>query len=221
MPTNHTIEQGETTIGLSEEFGLFTDTIWNDPANASLKQLRQDMNVLLPGDVLVIPDLRLKEVTKPDAKKHRFKRKGVPAKFRLQVFDGELPRANQKYQLVIDGKSSSGAADGQGVLELYVPPQAQEGLVRIGPDNFQFTLRFGHLNPISDITGVQNRLANLGFLDQDAVSGEWDDATKSALGEFQTRFQLPVTGQADQATRDKLQAVYDRPGKFPPAPAET
>lgn len=217
MPTEYTIDEGDTTIGLSEQYGLLADTIWNDPANASLKQKRKDMNVLLPGDVLVIPDLKVKEVTKPDAKKHRFKRKGIPSLFRVQVFDGEDPRANQDYRLVVDGKVLKGKTDADGVLEQPVPPNAQEGELIIGPDDFRLAINFGYLDPISEISGVQKRLNNLGYLCGEP-DGELDEPTRDALADFQFRFGLEPTGELDDKTVKKLEEVHDSPNHFPKPP---
>lgn len=214
MPILHTIEQGETTIGLSEKHGHLADTIWNDGANASLKEKRKDMNVLLPGDVLTIPDKRVKEVSKPDGQKHRFKRKGIPAKFRLQVFDCEEPRANQDYQLIIDGKVIKGKTDRDGILEEFVPANAKQGELITGPDEFRLIIDFGFLDPISEISGVQKRLNNLGYVCGEP-NGELNEATRDALADFQHRFGLDVSGDADKKTIDKLEEVHDGSKKFP------
>ncbi|MGH9900503.1 MAG: hypothetical protein ACRD68_01550, partial [Pyrinomonadaceae bacterium] len=141
MPINHEVRQGESVISLSEEHGLFADTIWNDPENAGLKKKRKDMNVLLPGDVIHIRDKRLKEVDKPTGQKHVFRRKGIPALYRLQIFDIEEPRARQKYRLLVDGKLFEGETDARGVLEQYIPATSKEGELTIGPDNFRVLLK--------------------------------------------------------------------------------
>src|SRR5947209_1300822 len=111
MPINHKIEEGESVISLSEEYGFFANTIWNDPDNAELKKSRRHMNILMPGDVVVIRDLRLKQVDKPTAQQHVFRRKGVPAVYRLQLFDLEQPRAREKYRLTVDGNLYEGRTD--------------------------------------------------------------------------------------------------------------
>jgi hypothetical protein len=220
MPIEHVVEQGETTIGLSEQYGVFAEMIWNDPANAELRQKRNDMNVLMPGDKLVIPDKRSKEVSKPPERKHRFRRRGVPAKFRLQVFDFEEPRANQNYQLVVDGKLLKGKTDRQGVLQEYVSPWARTGELTIGPDGFRIEIDFGYLDPIDELAGVQQRLNNLGFFCGEA-DGELDEDLGAALREFQGRFGLKQTGKVDPATAAKLEDVHDRNTKLPEPPADT
>jgi N-acetylmuramoyl-L-alanine amidase len=168
----------------------------------------------MPGDKIVIRDKKLKEVSKPDGKVYKFLRKGVPALFRLQLFDGEKPRANQKYTLVVDGRKLSGQTDANGVLEQHIPTDAVEGEVIIGPDNLRLELSFGQLNPADEIIGIQQRLRNLGF-DCGEPSGEMDAATVEALLAFQRRFGLKATGKADEATLEKLRKLHDSDEKFP------
>jgi hypothetical protein len=214
MPTKHTIEQGESVISLSERYGFFAETIWDHPNNAELKRTRKDMNTLLPGDVVFIPDLREKTVSVVTAKRHLFRRKGVPAKFHIQVFDGEKPRANQDYELTVDGRVYPGKTDDKGVLHEWVPPGARSGELRIGPDAFTATLRFGHMDPIETLSGIQRRLNNIGYA-CGGTGGELDDRTREALSSFQHRFGLPDSGEPDEATVRKLEEVHDQPAQYP------
>jgi N-acetylmuramoyl-L-alanine amidase len=73
MPS-HTVKQGDCISSIAHETGFFWETLWNHPDNAKLKQLRKNPNALLPGDVVSIPDQRVKqescdltETGKPDA----------------------------------------------------------------------------------------------------------------------------------------------------------
>lgn len=216
MPTKHEVEQGDSTISLSEEYGFFATTIWNDPDNAELKKKRKDMNILMPGDLVVIRDLRLKEVDKPTGKQHVFRRKGIPALYRLQVFDVEEPRANQKYRLTVDGQLYEGLTDAHGVLQEHIPANSRDGELVIGPDEFRALLKFGYLDPINELIGIQKRLNNLGY-DCGEANGEDNDSTRTALRDFQRRFDLSQTGEADQATVAKLEEMHDYPTEFPQA----
>jgi hypothetical protein len=214
MPKQHIVQQGDTTISLSEQFGLFALTIWNDPANASLREQRGDMNVLLPGDVLTIPDLRQKFENCDTNARYIFRRKGIPALLRMQIFDCEEPRASQKYTLTIDGKKIEGTTNAQGILEEYVPAQAAGGELVIGDDQFRMALDFGHLDPITEISGVQKRLNNLGYECGEA-DGQLNQRTREALAALQSRFSMPITGEIDDATRNKLREIHDGAYDFP------
>jgi N-acetylmuramoyl-L-alanine amidase len=84
MPIDHEIGPGDCINSIALEHGFFPDTLWNHGSNSELKQKRKDPNVLFPGDKLHIPDIEIKEVSKATEKRHRFRRKGVPAKLHLR-----------------------------------------------------------------------------------------------------------------------------------------
>jgi hypothetical protein len=227
MPKRHKIQQGESAVRLSDTYGFFAETIWNHAENAALRERREDMNILLPGDILFIPDKTLKEVRKPSGQKHVFRRKGIPAMLRLQLFVGEEPRARQSYRLIVDGKVSYGTTSAEGVLKKFISPQAQDGELVIGPDEFRVQLVFGHLDPVMELIGVQKRLNNLGY-DCGVPDGTLNEQTRDALLRFQHHFGLPVTGTLtdtmDDPTRQKLRELHDKDAMFPdppPAPARS
>jgi len=214
MPVNHTIQPGDSISSLADQYGHFVQTIWDHPDNAELKELRQDMDILLPGDVVVIPDKVPKDETKADAQRHRFKRKGVPAVFRMQVFSMDKPRANEYYRFIVDGQTRNGQTDSNGVLEQPVPPTAREGILIFDSDETRMRVLFGHLNPVDDLSGVQQRLRNLGYY-RGAEDGQSSEALTAAISAFQSQVGLPPSGELDQATKDRLEEVHDSKGDIP------
>ena len=64
MPTKHSIKSGDSVSSLAQSYGLFEQTIWQHSDNATLKALRPNMNILAPGDEVVIPDLEAKKESK-------------------------------------------------------------------------------------------------------------------------------------------------------------
>lgn len=216
MPKIHTVAVGECVSSIAEQYGFFSETIWNEPANASLKQKRNNPNMLVPGDRLTIPDKRMKEATKPTDARHKFRKKGVPVKFRLQLFSGETPRANQDYTFILDRRILlSGTTDGDGVLFAEIPPGVKEGKVEIGTDHFEVWIDFGTLAPIDTLQGIQQRLCNLGYSCEPAER-QINDSIRKALRRFQKRFGLERTGEPDLATRQKLQEMHDAVHDIPP-----
>lgn len=174
----------------------------------------------MPGDVVTIPEKEIKELPRTTDQRHTFRRKGMLALYRLQVFDFEEPRAGQDYTLVIDDSLTfHGKTDKSGTLEHYVPANARKGDLIIGEAQAQLSINFGYLDPIEETTGIQKRLINLGFLDGEA-SGQVDSATEEALKSFQRRFGLKVTGTVDGNTIEKLQGMHDFISEFPPEPNE-
>ncbi|MGB9698785.1 MAG: LysM peptidoglycan-binding domain-containing protein [Thermodesulfobacteriota bacterium] len=205
MP-EYVVKQGDCLSSIGKKYDIYWEKIWNHPKNAQLKELRKDPNVLYPGDNLFIPDKEEKEESIATGLKHRFRRKGVPEKLELVLcLEGE-PRRNEDYELEIDGKLTKGTTDSEGKVSIPIPPGARKGKLILVKSGEEFNLDLGYLDPITEITGVQARLANLGF-DLD-VSGKWDEKSKEALKLFQKQNKLEPSGEIDETTRNKLQEVY-------------
>jgi N-acetylmuramoyl-L-alanine amidase len=249
---NWEVRAGDCVSSIARRVGHFWETLWDDSQNSALREARVNPNVLLPGDLLFVPELRRKEEAAAYEQRHRFRRLGEPALLRLRltlepadvVGDEEdaqaqesdrraaagadpnsvtgrdepdepepvadEPRANAPYILVIDGAVSEGTTDADGRIEVPIPGNARLGRLTLYPGSEQeetLALRLGHVAPISELSGVKQRLANLTF-----DCGEFNERETpqldAALRAFQTKHGLPVTGQADAATRDKLLAEH-------------
>jgi hypothetical protein len=212
MAEYHAMAGTENIVEVADRAGFSAHTLWNLPQNQELKERRKYMNLLAPGDVLYIPDLQ--PFTKNCAmdSRHIFRRKGIPAIFRLRIMTDGVPKANMRYTLTVGHTDLSGVTDADGVLEQHVPPDASDAQLLM-EDRSIYCIQFGGLNPASETTGVQTRLNNLGFTCGD-VTGIWNDATTLALRRFQARVALPETGKLDPATAQKLQEIHDMSAEF-------
>ncbi len=205
--SDYTVKQGDCINSIATKYGLFPKKIWDHANNADLKKKRQDPNALLPGDKLFVPEKELQEVSCATGQRHRFRKKGVPAKLRLQLKSGDKPRTNEKYTLKIDNELLSGTTDGEGRIEHPIPPNAKKGKLLVGDNQDEYTFKLGHIDPVDEVSGVQERLNNLGF-DCGKADGKLNDATKAALMAFQKQYKLEESGAMDKATIDKLKKVY-------------
>jgi len=200
------VGQGECLLSIAYQEGFLWDTLWSLPDNAELRDARQDPGQLLVGDRIMIPERRIRmEPANTDAR-HRFVKRGVPAKLRVVVEYEDAPLANQDYTLVLDGSRRQGTTDGQGLLEVSIPPDAREGLLEI--NGLRFDLQLGALDPDSEDIGIQQRLANLGFY-HGALDGLIGPVTREALATFQARAGIAVSGEPDDATLDLLFHRHD------------
>ena len=201
------IAEGECLSSVAFQNGYFPGTIWERPENDAVRELRGDPNVLAPGDRLFLPDKEPKTTTCATGKLHRFTRRGVPVRFRLQILNVDKPRANLAYRLLIDGKIEiTGSTTAEGMVDVPIPPDAHRGTLFIDEDGAEYELTFGGLTPITEDRGVRERLANLGYLrDDDASEGD----VSAALKMFQRRAELDVTGDLDEATAEKLLHGHD------------
>ena len=213
MATNHQVKQGDCISSIAFENGFFPDTLWDHPNNAELKQKRQDPNVLLPGDIVFVPDKRLKEVSEPTNQVHKFRYKSTPAKFRLQITEDGQPRADVPYVLTVDGVIVSKSGDkttSNGMVICSISPLAREGILTVGTgeETVEYNLVMGFLNPVHELTGVKQRLRNLGLYDG-AIDNNLNEETKDSLRAFQSLYKLDVTGEQNQATLAKLRDLHD------------
>ncbi len=199
----HTVQQGECLLQIADSYGFLWMTLWDHPDNSELKALRGDPNVLMEGDIVVVPDPELRTVDAAVEKRHRFRRKGVPGKIKIRfTVDGE-PRANVNYVLEIDGTSTSGTTDSDGYVEMDIPAAAREGSITLDQDGHKETyqLQLGHLDPLDTDEGCLQRLGQLAY-----VVDEQDPSV--AIKAFQQDHELELTGELDQALRDKLKEVF-------------
>ena len=206
MPT-HTVGKGESATSIAADNGFFVDTVWNHGQNAALREKRKTPDQLFEGDEIFIPDKQLKQEDSATGSRHRFKVKGVPAKFRLQLLALGEPRANEDYVLNIDGQLTRGKTDAQGWIKQSIPPGARSGMLVLQGGKEKIPIQIGDLDPVEEVSGVQQRLTNLGF--PAGNSGQLDDQTKAALRRFQEAQGLQTTGEADAATRAKLKQIHD------------
>lgn len=203
----HVVKPGECVSSIAKDAGHFWETLWNDPANAQLRNEREDPNVLLPDDRLHIPPIREKWEPRQTEQRHRFRRRGEPALLRLVLQVDDVPLANQAYTLEIDGERYQGTTDAQGQLVQGITPNAKHGRLIVGAERWEFEIQLGHTDPVENLVGVQKRLANLGFY-CGRMDGEWDDLCRSELRKFQKQHGLAETGEPDAITRDKLKSVH-------------
>ncbi len=207
MPVNYQVKQGDCISSIAFEHGFFADTIWNHPSNAELKEKREDPNILMPGDVVFVPDKRLKEVSEPTNFVHKFKCKNTPEKFKIQLLIAEEPRAGEEYELEIENLKFAGKTDSQGRIEQSIPPNAKKGKLILAEGTEVYQLLLGNLNPSDEITGAQGRLWNLGLY-FGAIDGKMSDDLEEALQEFQFARNIEPNGELNQATKDALEQAY-------------
>lgn len=172
----HAVKQGDCISSIADKYNLSTETIWNHPDNAELKDKRKDPNILFPDDVVIIPDKEIKEEACATDQVHRFKRKGIPPKLSLRLMDGDEPRKNVSYRIFVDGQIIKGQTDGNGILDEFVPSSAKKGELVIDETGEAYDLELGNLDPISKESGVRQRLENLSFLRPNADRNEFESA---------------------------------------------
>lgn len=210
MASAHVVRQGECISSIAHRHGWFPADLWDAPENAELRQLRRNPNCLAPGDVIAIPELKLKSCAIGLDASHRFKLKGVPAKFCVVVDDGDEPLADKPFVLIVDGARQEGVSDGEGLIEAWIAPDARRARLEVeaeADDIWELEFVLGGLDAVETVAGAQARLANLGYGCPD--SGELDEETRAAVEAFQADHELEPSGELDDATVAALEDAHD------------
>jgi N-acetylmuramoyl-L-alanine amidase len=207
---DYIVREGDCISSIAREHGFFWQTIWDDPGNTQIVEIRKDPNVLLAEDRVTIPEKQRKDEPIAAEQRHRFKRKGEPSRLNMQFMSNGEPIANKPYKLEIDGHEPiEGMTDSAGYVRTAIPGDADRAVLTLGDPGEEVTydLELGAMAPITELKGVQRRLRNLGYA-IDKADGKPSETTTRALTEFQAANGLPETGAPDPATRSKLQQVY-------------
>jgi len=208
-PKIYEVKQGDCLLSIAALTGRFWKSIWEDPANAELKDMRKDPTVLLPGDRLSIRPVRPRDEQCETDRRHQFVRKGIPAKLRLRLHEDGEPLKRQPFRLEVGSKIHSGTTDGEGMIEVSIPPKAISGTLTVGvpPRVRRYRLNLGHLDPVDEVRGLQSRLANLGY-GPGPVDNRMGDNTVDAVRRFQLANRLQDTGQLDGDAKEQLKGFH-------------
>jgi hypothetical protein len=205
----HDVRQGESVESIAAERGRSADVIWNDSHNSDLRNLRKDPHILMPGDRLFIPDPQLKTVQVATGSSHKFVLSKRTSRLQLQIRAQGDPRKNEPYLLTVDGKEQRGTTDGDGRIDVQIPASAERATLVVGQGDKARTydLALRAMDPVTETTGLQARLRNLGYA-VGRIDGKLGPRTEDAIRAFQQDHGLSVTGQPDDPLRAKLADVY-------------
>lgn len=212
MPILHVVQQGECLSAIARKYGLpdFA-AIYDHPDNADFKKKRKDPNVIHPGDRVVIPDRAHKTVECATGATHVFKAKLPKRKLELRMQDASGdPIAGVPYVLLVGEKKMEGTTSSDGLIRHDIPWDARSATLEM--NGVERTLRIGDLNPMADtddkgITGVQSRLANLGY-SPGRVDGVHGKRTTAAIKSFQSDHGMTIDGLVTGALISKLREVH-------------
>jgi hypothetical protein len=131
-------------------------------------------------------------------------------KLRIRLLDlGGTPIRGTLCQLSIDGTESEVWTDSEGILEAEVPFTAKSGTLIA--EGIHYELAIGALAAISDSSGIDDRLKNLGLYAPGgaALPGNGSDPEKMlALELIQARERMKIDGQLTDATVQAIQNAY-------------
>ena len=204
----HIVAQGEHLAGIAAEYGFDYEDIWNHPDNAALKLKRKFPYTLFPGDQLIIPDREVRVESAATDMLHQYKLLIKRLVLRLAITDFDnRPLKQEKCKVIIEGTVHELVTNGEGKIEIPLAATAKQGTIVIPRLDMEIPIEIGHLDPLEEESGWRGRLINLGYYDgspDDDKPDEW----RWTLEEFQCDMGLPITGEPDAATLDKLKSTH-------------
>ncbi len=215
MSAVYKVKPGDHISSIAARFGFENFfAIWEHERNQKLKELREDPHLLVAGDELFIPDRVLPIFSRSTASSHDFVVRSAKLSLGLRLLDRKLkPRKDLKVVLTVpppeSGEPQSAeqelVTDGDGKVTTEVAKSAQVASLAVG--ELLLSLKLGELDPVTEDSGLAQRLSNLGyFVPLEAERDE--DELRSAIEEFQLEQGMKVTGESDAALEQKVLEVH-------------
>jgi hypothetical protein len=209
MALIRTLRPGDCMTSIAFEHGFAPDTLWKHPRNARLHDEGRKPNQLRPGDEVFVPEAREKQVKAATGARHRFRRRGVPARFRVRLLDANgRPRSGLAYTLAVDGAAHDGTTTDAGEILQWISPCARQAqlVLHTSEGDETYVIALGEMTPITDVAGVKARLRALGYPCE--IDDQDNEVLRGVLKRFQTDEGLEPTGERDGGTLARLEERY-------------
>ncbi len=203
----YVIRQGDYLSQLAYRFGFDATEVWNHSSNEALRRVRENPEVLAPGDVLFLPQAPPRRpLTVNDGTTNRFSANVPTTNVSLKLRDPEgRPIANKAYRVTGTPAEITGSSDGEGNVSFRVP--VHSGEVRLVFDEGgSVRVNVGHMDPVQTASGALKRLQHLGY--QAPVSMEPEYALRMMIMRFQRDHGLTVNGTMDDPTASALVSAH-------------
>ncbi len=196
----YVIRQGDHVALLAYKFGFDANTVWNDPANASLRALRPDPNILWPTDILYIPDQNVPPVMKALAQGTTNTFVSDAPTVAVSITFSDASFASQAYSVQELPALTGLTTDASGVMTFPVPVSLATATIVFTDVGATFAYNIGDLDPIDTLSGIFQRLQHLGFIDPDATVDASDlDPIRAALRAFNATGDGPAAADPSPA----------------------
>lgn len=205
MP-KHIVRRGECIDSIAAHYGVTPAAL--KAKNEELFRSRSGGYVLKVGDVVDAPTVgeASRKASFSAGGTVRYKATIPSTTLKVKVVDdaGE-PVKSQPFKVVGSRVERTGTTDGDGFVIAKLPVHVTTATLEVQfPEDEEphtFTLKLGHLDPVTELSGVRQRLVNLGWLGHTTAS---DDEVVAAVRRWQRAKELTVTGRLDDAGREQL-----------------
>ncbi len=220
----YVIKQGDYLAALAATFGFDPDAVWNDPANADLQKLRKDPNILWPTDILYIPDQIDREpatqsLTPGTTNNFTSDPPTITLTVKFVGPDGS-PYASKAYTVQELANLTGLQTDASGVATFQAPVTLKRATLSFTDAGQSCSIAIGGLDPVNTLSGIFQRLQNLGYIGADVVFDSSDlgvlRAGLSALKQAQAGDPPPSSAPASSPSPASAPASAPGPASSPP-----
>jgi hypothetical protein len=216
MARPYVIRQGDFLLKLANQFGFDADAVWNDKQNEGLRQLGRDPHVLFPSDVLYVPSQEANPVPLNTGAQNDFVAHAPTVNIGIRFSD--LAFAS-KACTVQELPELTGLTTGpDGLLKLDVPATVEAITITFSDPPCTCVCNIGYINPITTLSGVHQRLQNLGYIDDGAFDPADLELIRGALRAFKAD-QRPESNSSDPPLPDDPSQATSLPTH--PEPSQT
>jgi hypothetical protein len=203
----YVVRVGDHIEGIAHRFGVGVDEILGEPRNGTLRDKRGDFSMLCSGDLLYVPEVEPVSFQLAVGTTNEFVSHIPSVDVHLTLIDGQDPIANSAYTVDGAGDPIQGTTDGTGHLSFAVAVTVRTVRSVLTDSGRSFDISVGGLDPIEETSGVQMRLAHLGFY-TGPLDGELNDHTRAGITAFQVQQELEPTGEPDENTLSALKKAH-------------
>jgi len=209
----HTVKQGESLVSIASKYGFGQNwqALYESADNDDFRSLRTNPNCIFPGDKINIPEDTGLTVTYAAEGTYKFKMSRPRAFFAIKLTDGaDIVYSNINYELHIEDQIITGTTNSNGVLEEEVPVDIEVAKLIFWPYDdlperaVRRRVNIGHLDPIEEITGQRQRLANQGF-PSGRIVNEWSEPSINSVKWMQLARNYDISEQLTDQSLDRLQ----------------
>jgi hypothetical protein len=175
----YVIRQGDYLTKLAYEMGFDATTVWQDGSNDDLRKERPDPDMLLPGDILYVPTAAPAGTALNIGTTNDFTA-AVPTVTVSVRFDDDR-FASQPFT-VPELPDLTGLQTGaDGTATVTAPVTLESITVSFETPKAAYTCWIGYADPLNTLSGVFQRLQNLGYLDANMAPTDDVDVVRAGL----------------------------------------
>lgn len=187
---------------------------------------KRNPEMLMPGEELVMPPKEVKNFHADERTCSTTVIEPIPSRLQLKLQVAGMPLKPQAFKWKLgrdpypgegkDAQWKGGQVTAEGVVSFDVPPTATEAVVYLPSLGFEFLARIGYLHPPSALSGVQQRLNNLGYACALSPPGEDPSLRKAsaartahAIKRFEEHHGMTLSGAATWALQEAIRKVHE------------